>query len=118
MSTPDQVWMQPHLGRKPIVIALVIAVALAIGAYHRWGGDHTESVDPATLASQINAYSCEDSGYRIKAADGPWTTVYNCDMGSKTICVSEQNNIPSNVTVQAKFAFADALGGSKPSCVG
>lgn len=69
------------------------------------------------VAQEASAESCADSGYRIVfRTDGSEHTIWDCQIGGKTVCVAEEHGVASNITDLARLAFADTLNG-RPSCL-
>lgn len=76
-------------------------------------------MNPDTLAKTINAAWCDDSGYYLtNRLDGTKAELYDCNMRNGSYkCVTDQNGVADDVTVEAKLSFASALGSEKPTCV-
>src|SRR6185369_2509623 len=71
------------------------------------------------VAREANAEACTDSGYAIiYRADQSKHTIWDCQIGDRTVCVGEDNGIASDITVEARLVFANALGGNRPDCLG
>jgi hypothetical protein len=99
---------------------IVIAVAAVVAA--GWGIHHfTSSSSPdksSLIASQTGASDCYSSGYQIiSRLDRSKTDIYNCDIAGKWKCVTLENGLDHDVTVEVRLLWAGTLGGDKPDCI-
>jgi hypothetical protein len=100
------------------LVALAAAIVLfvtGIPIIHR----HHSQPATDTLATQIGATNCADSGYYInRYTDGKKLTIYDCGMPSgRELCVTEEGGIATNATETVRLLFRKTFG-AKPSCLG
>lgn len=91
-----------------------VVLVLAIG----WYGGRSNDPDPDDLATSIGATYCDKTTFVITSRlDGDNDTLYDCLMGDKHICVTEDGGIARDVTDSVIALFEDTFETSKPTCV-
>jgi hypothetical protein len=92
-------------------------VALALVAC---GGTSIAKTDPSSLASEIGASSCSDSGFYIESKlDHSKAEVYDCQRASGGHqCVTKEGGLAHDVTVEFKLLMQQTITdeSSKPVC--
>lgn len=95
-------------------------LALGIVAVVVWFafGPHSGETDRASeIVAAIGADGCSTTGYMLlNRLDGSKTRIYTCMVDGAERCVTEQNGLVNDVTVEAQLLFANALGHNRPSC--
>lgn len=102
--------------QKAIAAATTITFVLLLSGC---GGGETPDQSNA-IESQIGGgIVCTRSDYQlINRLDSSKTPIYVCQtLGSEPICVTDENNVVSNVTAEVRLLFANTLGSSKPACI-
>lgn len=104
-------------GVREAAIAAVVVVAIVLGYQHFHRS--TATANPDTLATEIGAAWCEDSGYQLEnRLDSSKAELYDCNMRSGAYkCVTDEQGVARDVTAEARLVFASTLGSSRPDCV-
>lgn len=108
-------------GRPPIFWLLIVPAIAGLIVYgvtlmrHHHAGPADQSNAIETL---IGSNYCDQSGYQvISKLDGSKSTIYDCELKGKLICVTYANNIADNATEEVKLLFSNTLGSAKPACI-
>jgi hypothetical protein len=95
-------------------IALVVLLLVVLGAGCGGSGDASSEI-AAALGSSA---SCSKTPYAIVSRfDGSKAWVYSCtDDGGNAKCMTKQNGIVRDITLEARLVFASSYSG-KPDCL-
>jgi hypothetical protein len=100
-----------------VVVGVVVAAVVKTGGANSLIGRGGPADASGDIAYKIGAYSCDQTGYAIiNKLDGSRSTIYDCVVGSKEMCVTEDNGLVSDNTAAARLLFASVLSGGKPTC--
>jgi hypothetical protein len=100
--------------RHAVVIVAVVVAAVLFG-WHHW--HHGSSDQSSAVASAIGG-SCTQTRYEIiNKLAGTKTVIYDCTVGAKRMCVTDENGIAHDSTAISRILFAGTLSGGKPGCL-
>ena len=109
--------------RLLIVVPLGLAILLFTGGFPGvrsflgFGGGPSDK--SSQIAGLIGAEACSAEQYEIiSKLDHTKTQIYDCVTNGKEMCVTYQNGIASDDTVEVKLLFSNTLGDSRPVCIG
>lgn len=94
------------------MVAAAFGVAVAVLATGCGASDRSSKI-----ASEIGANACTRTPYELKnRLDGSKSTIYDCTLNGRDMCVTEEGGIPRDSTAIVRVVFQGALGGDRPSC--
>lgn len=100
-----------------LALLVVVTLVAAIGGGLYWYSHRGPSDQSTAVQTAAGADSCSYSGYYVKTAISGRELVYDCTIGSQSICVTYKGGIASDSTALVKLLFANTLGTAKPACL-